>query len=78
VLVVVPCPEGAEIPYAEISGAIDAALAEARSAAVTGAALTPFLLSRVASATAGRSLAANLALLENNARIAGRVAAALG
>jgi pseudouridine-5'-phosphate glycosidase len=78
VLVVAPCPEPEAIPPDEISAAIDEALEEARGAGVTGAALTPFLLGRVAEATEGRSLRANLALLENNARIAGLVAVALG
>jgi pseudouridylate synthase len=78
VLVVAPCPEDAAVPGAEISGALDAALDDARRLKVAGPALTPFLLSRIAMATGGRALRANLALLENNARIAGRIAAALG
>lgn len=38
--------------------------------------MTPFLLARLAEATDGRSLEANLALLEDNARVAGEVAVA--
>lgn len=76
VLVAAPCPAHAEIPAAEIAGAIDAALEEAAAAGVAGARVTPFLLSRLAAATEGRALAANLALLENNARIAGEIAMA--
>jgi len=44
---------------------------------VRGAAVTPFLLAAVERATGGRSLAANLALLEANASLAGRIAVAL-
>jgi pseudouridine-5'-phosphate glycosidase len=44
---------------------------------VTGAGLTPFLLAAVERATGGRSLAANLGLLEHNALLAGEIAAAL-
>jgi pseudouridine-5'-phosphate glycosidase len=43
---------------------------------IHGAAATPFLLSRVSELSGGASLQANLALLLNNARIAGQVAAA--
>jgi pseudouridylate synthase len=78
VLVTVPCPEEAAIPAAEIEAAIDEALACAATDGIRGAALTPYLLSHVAAATSGRSLKANLALLENNARVAGRIAATLG
>ena len=77
VLVAVPCPADAAIPAGEIARAIDEALDEAAAAGVSGAALTPFLLSRVAARTGGRALRANLALLENNARVAGRIAVAL-
>ena len=48
-----------------------------KEAGIVGAALTPFLLSRIAEITAGRSLAANRALLENNAAVAAGIAVAL-
>jgi pseudouridine-5'-phosphate glycosidase len=76
VLVVVPCPEDAAIPAEEIAAVVDEAVAEARATGVHRARLTPFLLSRVAERTAGRSVTANLALLENNARVAGQIAVA--
>jgi len=44
---------------------------------VGGKARTPFLLSALAELTGGRSLEANLALLEDNARVAAEVAVAL-
>jgi pseudouridine-5'-phosphate glycosidase len=77
VLVVAPCPEHAAIPTAEIDGIVDGAVADAAAEGITGPRVTPFLLSRVAARTGGRALAANLALLENNARIAGLIAVAL-
>ena len=39
--------------------------------------MTPFLLSRIGAATAGAALAANIALVRNNARLAARIAVAL-
>lgn len=77
VLVVVPCPEPAAIPGGEIDRCVSEALAAAAESGVRGAAVTPFLLARVAGATGGRALAANLSLLEQNARLAGRIAVAL-
>ncbi len=73
VLVVVKPPS--PLPRAEIEAAIAAALDEARARHLSGKELTPFLLTSVAQATGGRSQAANLALLENNARVAGQIAA---
>lgn len=77
VLVVVPCPEPQAIPRAVIDDIVDEALAAAAKAGVRGAAVTPFLLAHVAGSTGGRALAANLALLDQNARIAGHIAVAL-
>jgi pseudouridine-5'-phosphate glycosidase len=53
------------------------ALAAAREAGVRGAAVTPFLLARIQQLTNGRSVHANLALLEHNARLAGEIAVAM-
>lgn len=75
VLVVVPVPEADAIPAKEIQSTIDEALTEAQS--ISGKAVTPYLLKRIAEKTEGRSLKANLALLKNNARIAGEIARAL-
>jgi pseudouridine-5'-phosphate glycosidase len=77
-LVCVPCPEAAARPGVEMEAAIEQALQEAAAAGVRGNAVTPFLLERVAALTEGHSLEANLALLENNARVAAEVAGALG
>jgi pseudouridine-5'-phosphate glycosidase len=76
-LVANPIPAEAEIPMEEIAPLIDAATAEAHRRGVTGKAVTPFLLARMLEATEGRSLSANVALIENNARLAAAIARAL-
>lgn len=76
-LVTVPVPEEAELSPQIMEKAIRLALENAEAQGIQGKALTPHLLSRVASATGGASLRANLALLENNARVAARIACAL-
>ena len=78
VIVANPIPPEAEIDAAEIESALREALADAVSARVTGAALTPFVLGRIAEVTGGQSIPANLALAENNAVVATQIARALG
>ncbi len=77
VLVANPVPAADEIPAAEMRPHIEAAVAAVAAAGVTGKAVTPFLLDAIVKATGGRSLAANIALLKNNARLAAEVAGAL-
>jgi pseudouridylate synthase len=77
VLVVAPVPAEAEIPAAEIHEFIEEALHAAAQQQVSGKAVTPFLLSRIAERSQGRALRANVALLKNNARLAGEIAQAL-
>jgi pseudouridylate synthase len=76
-LVVQPPPAESALPAALVNAATDAALDAARAAGVRGAAVTPFLLADIQHRTAGKSVVANLALLENNAALAGRIAVAL-
>jgi len=76
-LVTVPVPEEAEVPREEVEPAIERAVAEADEKGIKGKALTPFLLARISDLTGERSLKANLALLENNARVAARIALAI-
>jgi pseudouridine-5'-phosphate glycosidase len=76
-LVVVPVPAEDEVPANEIKDVIDEALEAAAREGVAGRGVTPFLLSRIAAKTVGRALRANIALLKNNARIAGAIAVAL-
>ena len=75
-LVVQAPPENVALPQELVDNAVNAALAEARRTGVTGAATTPFLLGAVLRATEGRSLLANLGLLEENAALAARIAGA--
>ena len=77
VLVVQPPPADAALDRAVVEAAVEQALAQARDAGVRGAAVTPFLLAAVERATEGRSRVANLALLEQNATLAGEIAVAL-
>ncbi|MBX5456097.1 MAG: pseudouridine-5'-phosphate glycosidase [Thermogemmatispora sp.] len=75
-LVCSPVPVEAALPAEQVEAAIAAALARAEAQGISGAALTPFLLRRVAETTGGASLRANCALLVNNARVAARIARA--
>lgn len=77
VLVGVPIPEAAELPAAELDAVLAQALADCDAAGIVGAAVTPFVLGRIGEATAGRSVPANLALAENNARVAAEIAVAI-
>jgi pseudouridylate synthase len=69
-----PCPEDAALPQDEVANAVARCTDRARADGVAGKALTPFLLACLAEETGGRSLEANLALLEDNAALAARVA----
>jgi pseudouridine-5'-phosphate glycosidase len=75
VLLCVPPP--APLPETEVEAALTSALEEARRVGLSGKRLTPFLLAALDRATGGAARAANLALLEANAEVAGEVAAAL-
>jgi pseudouridylate synthase len=77
VVVANPIPEHAALPVDEVNTAIAGALRDATDAGLRGAAVTPFVLGRLAEATAGRSVPANLALAEHNALVAARIAGAL-
>ncbi len=63
-----------EIPAAEIDGVIAEALDQLTAQGVTGQAVTPFLLSRIVEQTGGRSLTANISLVEHNAALAADIA----
>ena len=76
-LVVQPPPAEHALPGDLVEHATQDALQAARLAGIRGAAVTPFLLADIQQRTSGRSVQANLALLEENARLAGRIAAAL-
>jgi pseudouridine-5'-phosphate glycosidase len=72
-----PIPEAHALPEAEIDAAIASALADAGREGVGGKEVTPYLLARIVALTGGRSLTANIALVEHNARLGARIAKAL-
>ena len=72
----VPIPEEAALSSAEIQGAMSGALEEASRRGIAGAAVTPFVLGQISEALDGDNIPANLALSENNARVAAEVAVA--
>ena len=74
-LVTNPIPEEYSMPKEVIDAAIDRAIRESREQGVKGKETTPFLLARVAELTGGESLASNIELVLNNARLAARTAA---
>ena len=77
VLLTVPIPAEYELDRAEIDTAMADAIAGSEADGVTGPDVTPDVLSRVETATDGRSVTANLALAEQNARVAAEVAVCL-
>jgi pseudouridylate synthase len=77
-LVVVPVPAKFEVPAEELQIVLTTALEDAEWKGITGPQLTPFLLSQMAERSGGSTLRANIALLENNARVAGEIARAVG
>lgn len=76
-LVCVPVPDDAALPDAVARDAVERAVVEAAAAGITGPALTPWLLARIASITDGASVRANTALIVNDAAVAGGLAARL-
>lgn len=73
-LVANPIPHEAEIPRAEITPHIEAALREADAKGIAAKAVTPFLLQRIFDLTKGRSLTSNIELVLNNARLGAAIA----
>lgn len=71
-----PVPAEDAMAAGRIDAVIDEALAEMRQRGIRGKATTPFLLERIARQTGGDSLATNVALVRNNARLAADVAIA--
>ena len=77
ILACVPVPLADSLDKTMIDGVIDVALRAAVDAGIEGPAVTPFVLGRIAEATGFASVTANLALAENNARVAAELAVAL-
>lgn len=76
-LIANPIPAADEISARKLKPVIETALDDARTLGISGKAVTPFLLERVYDLTGGRSLAANIALVRNNARLAAAIACEL-
>ena len=76
-LVTNPIPEEYSMDADYINHAIDEAVAEAEHLGIHGKATTPFLLAKIKDLTGGDSLAANIQLVLNNARLAAKTAACL-
>lgn len=77
VLLTVPVPPDFEIESSELEKILSDALKKADEQNIRGKEITPFLLSEMSEKSAGKTLRANIALLENNARIAAQIAVAL-
>ncbi len=77
VLVCVPVPADVALPDDVARAVVEQAVVEAAAAGIGGPALTPWLLARIAALTEGASLRANTALIVNDARVAGDLAARL-
>ena len=72
-----PLPAADEVPAAEMTPRIAAALADATAKGIAGKDVTPYLLSRLVELTGGKSLEANRKLIRNNARLAAEIAVAM-
>ena len=75
-LVTNPIPQEYAMPLDTINAAIDQAIGECQEKGIHGKETTPFLLARVAQLTGGNSLASNIQLVYNNAKVAAQTAAA--
>jgi pseudouridine-5'-phosphate glycosidase len=76
VVVANPIPEADELPADRIGAIIEQALADMDAQGIHGKDATPYLLGRIVEITGGESLAANIALVRNNARFGSAVATA--
>jgi pseudouridylate synthase len=76
-LVTVPVPAEFELPLEDAERVLGEALRDAEQLSITGRDVTPFLLAQMSERSGGATLKANIALLENNARVAAEIATAL-
>jgi pseudouridine-5'-phosphate glycosidase len=75
-LVTVPVPREAEVESALLERVLADSLEQAAREKIAGRDVTPFLLARMAEQSDGATLRANIALLENNARVAAQISSA--
>ena len=69
-----PIPKEHELDESYINGIIEAAVAEAEEKGIVGKDITPFLLGKIVELTDGKSLAANIQLVYNNAKVGAQIA----
>lgn len=74
ILITNPIPGKFEIPYSEMEKFIDMAIKKSKKKKIKGKALTPYLLQTLVEITSGRSLDANVKLVENNVLLACKIA----
>ena len=77
VLIANPIPDEWAMDPVRMNKVIDEAVAEAERQHIHGKNITPFLLARIKDVTGGDSLASNIQLAFNNAKMAAKIAAAL-
>jgi len=77
ILVVAPVPQGDALDWETLKAAAEQAVKRAETEGVHGNAVTPAVLTHLAELTGGRSVAANLALAENNAAVAASISQAI-
>jgi pseudouridine-5'-phosphate glycosidase len=77
ILIANPVPQENALPFADIEARIADAVKEAEQAGISRKEVTPYLLSRIVELTGGKSLAANIALIKNNAALAAKIAVEL-
>ena len=74
VLVTNPIPVAFELESSIMNEAINEAIIEANNENISGKEITPYLLSKVNELTEGKSLVANIKLIQNNANLASKIA----
>ena len=74
VLVTNPIPVAFELESSIMNEAINEAIIEANNENISGKEITPYLLSKVNELTEGKSLDANIKLIQNNANLASKIA----
>ena len=77
VLIANPIPAQFEVPLIKMDAIINESLIDAEKNTITGKKLTPFLLKIISEKTGGESLAANIALVKNNAVLGAQIASKL-
>lgn len=74
ILITNPIPKEYSLPSSEINEVINAALSEMKEKNITGKETTPFLLSKIAEITEGKSLESNIQLVLNNVSLGSKIA----